>query len=416
MAGCGLRDNESAAPAPSAPTQQGAGGDQAQQTASEPMPSTGTVLLDASVMTADAAADDDAGAPPVGGRGAAAAAGAAGSAGVGPRASAAGSAGDSNGTSAECRADLDTASPPKSLEVSGALLLSDPAIIEADGTFYAFGTGPGIPVRTSTDLLSWQDAGQVFLFHPSWVQLQVDNVPELWSPDISFFGGLYHLYYAASTQGSNRSCIGHATAQSLPGPFEDQGSVLCSNVSSAQADDWNAIHPNYVQDAAGQPYLAFGSFWSGLKLVALDPETGKPRDQKLIDIAARTEQGGAIEAPFIVRRCDYFYLFVSFDRCCDGVNSTYRILVGRSQQLTGPYVDRDGKALLQGGGTELVVGDDTWHGPGHVAIFRDGDRWYEAHHAYYAGAAGTFLRQGAAYLRISELMWDEQGWPASGGP
>jgi arabinan endo-1,5-alpha-L-arabinosidase len=301
--------------------------------------------------------------------------------------------------------------------VTGALQLSDPTVIEAeDGSYYAFGTGIGLPIRKSSDLLAWQDAGAVFLFNPAWVSQQVDAAPELWSPDVSFFGERYHLYYAASKQGSNRSCIGHATASMLPGPFEDKGPVLCSNVDGETDADWNAIHPNYIADVDGAPYLAFGSFYSGVKLVALDPADGSTLDQPFVDLAARPAQGGALEAPFVVRRCDYFYLFVSFDRCCDGVNSTYKIFVGRSKQLTGPYVDRKGVPMLQGGGTQVVIGDETWHGPGHSAVFESQAHWYEAHHAYYAGRQNPTEVPGQAYLRISELMWDAEGWPASGGP
>ena len=316
--------------------------------------------------------------------------------------------------SVECTPRADAGAPER-LSVSGAIQLSDPALIESDGTFYAFSTGPGVAVRTSTDLLRWRDAGRALLLNPGWIQLRLDADPELWSPDISRFGGRYHLYYAASKQGSNRSCIGHASAAELPGPFEDHGAVLCSNVSNQQ-DDWNAIHPNYVEDEGGAPYLAFGSFWSGLKLVALDRASGAPIAETQVDLAARTAQGGAIEAPFIVRRCGYFYLFASFDRCCDGVSSTYKIHVGRAEKLTGPYLDRAGTPMLQGGGTPLVVADDTWRGPGHSAVFQREGRWYEAHHAYYAGDFDPALVQGEAYLRISELSWDADGWPASGGP
>lgn len=357
---------------------------------------------DAGAALADAAVPD----LPAAGRG---------TVGAQPSAGAAGSPNNTNERdSTECPSNI-TARVPERLSLTGAIQVSDPALIESDGTFYTFSTGPGIRIRTSTDLLSWQDAGSVFVFNPNWIQLRLEAEPELWSPDISFFGDRYHLYYAASKQGSNRSCIGHATAQSLPGPFDDQGSVLCSNVSSDD-QDWNAIHPNIVQDVDGTPYLAFGSFWSGVKLVALDPETGKPVDQTLIDLAARKQQGGAIEAPYIVHHCGFFYLFVSFDRCCDGVNSTYKIHVGRSDKLAGPYVDRAGMPMLQGGGTQLVAADDTWHGPGHSAIFKRADQWYEAHHAYYAGDFNAYYAQGEAYLRISELIWDADGWPASGGP
>jgi arabinan endo-1,5-alpha-L-arabinosidase len=158
---------------------------------------------------------------------------------------------DAGGTQdGACAPDLDPQHEPQRLELSGAVQLSDPALIESretPGTFYVFASGPGIRVRSSTDLRAWQDAGQVFLFDPPWIAAMLDAGSELWSPDVSFFGGVYHLYYAVSKQGNNRSCIGHATSRTLPGPFEDRGSVLCSSLG-AQRDNWNAIHPNYVED------------------------------------------------------------------------------------------------------------------------------------------------------------------------
>lgn len=313
-----------------------------------------------------------------------------------------------------CEPDLDSAHLPKPVHLDGSLGISDPDIIQYESRFYAYGTGVGIPVKTSTDMRTWRDAGTVFPRQPAWIARRIEGVEDLWSPDVSFFGGVYHLYYAASKQGSERSCIGHATAASPTGPFADTGAVLCSNVD-ADKDDWNAIHPNHVRDAQGNGYLAFGSFWSGIKLVALN-EAGDAVSGAQIALAERPTQGRAIEAPFIVHRCGYYYLFVSFDRCCDGVNSTYKVFVGRAQELAGPYVDRDGRAMLEGGGTLLIAGDDTWHGPGHSAVFASMGRWYEAHHAYYAGAARSSFQTGQPYLRISELAWDADGWPAAGGP
>jgi arabinan endo-1,5-alpha-L-arabinosidase len=228
----------------------------------------------------------------------------------------------------------------------------------------------------------------------------------LWAPDLSFFGGQYHLYYSVSTFGSNASCIGHATRASMSsGSFRDQGSVVCSNHGSK--DDWNAIDPNVVVDEAGAPWLVFGSFWSGIKAVALNPD-GTRKDSALHALASRG--GGAIEGPFVVRRCGYYYLFVSFDRCCDGVNSTYNIRVGRAQKVLGPYLDRAGKPMLEGGGTLLVSGAGRWHGPGHNAVLFSGKRAYNVYHAYDANS------NGASMLRVSELVWDNEGWPVSGGP
>lgn len=312
---------------------------------------------------------------------------------------------------AEDRCDVavyDRAKPLVALTLSGNLGTHDPALIEQDGTFYLWQTGPRVPGKTSLDLMNWQGTpsalgGQ----NPAWIAREVPGATDLWAPDISFFGGKYHLYYSASTFGSNASCIGHATRASLKtGAFADQGSVVCSNHGSK--DDWNAIDPNVVVDGSGTPWLVFGSFWSGIKAVELNQDGARKAGAAVHALASR--QGGAIEAPFVVRRCGYYYLFVSFDRCCAGVDSTYNIRVGRSPNVLGPYVDREGKTMLNGGGTLLVKGAGRWHGPGHNAVIFQGKRAYNVYHAYDGDNGGR------STLRVSELAWDEQGWPVSGGP
>jgi arabinan endo-1,5-alpha-L-arabinosidase len=295
---------------------------------------------------------------------------------------------------------------PKSLKLSGDLGTHDPVVVSADGMYYEFQTGRGIPTKTSADLLRWKNAGSVFAQNPAWIAQQVSGATDLWAPDVSHFNGKFHLYYSASTFGSNKSCIGHATRDSLTsGSWQDQGSVVCSNAGNAK-DDWNALDPNAVVDEAGTPWLVFGSFWSGIKLVKLTAE-GKRADNELTAVAGRN--GGAIEAPFIVRRCGYYYLFVSFDKCCAGADSTYRVMVGRSRELKGPYVDRAGVAMRDGGGTQVVAGAGAWKGPGHNAVLHTDKGDYNIYHAYAAS-------DGHSELRISELFWDAEAWPVSGGP
>jgi len=309
------------------------------------------------------------------------------------------------GGSTSCEVGVhDPANPPATLTLSGNLGTHDPVMIEADGVWYEFQTGPRIYGKTSDDLLAWDGTPSALgAANPAWVADRVPGATDLWAPDISFFGGQYHLYYSASTFGSNTSCIGHATRPSLSsGSWSDQGPVVCSQDS----DDFNAIDPNVIIDEAGTPWLAFGSFWDGIRAIELTPD-GARASEDLHPLASRG--GGAIEAPFIVRRCDYYYLFVSFDSCCQGADSTYNIRVGRSASVLGPYVDRDGEPMLDGGGTLLVSGDATWKGPGHNAVIFDGNAAYNVYHAYAAS-------DGAATLRISELVWDAEGWPISGGP
>jgi arabinan endo-1,5-alpha-L-arabinosidase len=303
---------------------------------------------------------------------------------------------------------LDPSKPPRVLALTGDLGTHDPAAIASNGSYFLFQTGRGIPTKRSSNLLEWRRGSSVFASNPAWIAQRVPGATDLWAPDISNFGGTFHLYYSASTFGSNRSCIGHATATSLEsGTFADQGPVVCSNYNGAR-DDWNAIDPNVVIDAAGTPWLAFGSFWSGLKLVRLD-STGARADDVVLSIAARPGST-AIEAPFIVRRGEYYYLFASFDKCCAGTDSTYNVRVGRAKEVRGPYVDDAGTAMTQGGGKMFLQGAGRYHGPGHSAVLIDGKMAYDIHHAYDANA------NGASVLRISELAWNAEGWPISGGP
>src|SRR5215207_425073 len=152
----------------------------------------------------------------------------------------------------------------------------DPSIIKDRDTFYIFSTRAGIAIRCSKDLVNWRLCGDVFAHLPEWAVKDVPGLRGLWAPDVSYFNGKYHLYYSASTFGSNRSSIGLATNETLDPESEkyrwvDQGKVISSDVR----DDWNAIDPNVVLDEQNQPWLSFGSFWGGIKLRKLDQTTGK---------------------------------------------------------------------------------------------------------------------------------------------
>jgi arabinan endo-1,5-alpha-L-arabinosidase len=288
----------------------------------------------------------------------------------------------------------------------------DPSIIKEGDTFYIFSTRAGISVRCSKDLVVWRLCGDVFAHLPHWSVKDVQGLRGLWAPDVSYFNGRYHLYYSASTFGSNRSSIGLATNQTLdPASDKYQWTDKGAVISSYASDDWNAIDPNIILDERGQPWLSFGSFWGGIKLRKIDPATGNldSKDQTLYSLASRPRTSslpGAVEAPFIIRKNGYYYLFVSFDFCCRGKESTYNIRVGRSRLVTGPYKDRNGDDLRSGGGTLVVGSQGRWRGPGHCSILQDEDGEKIVYHAYDAE------KRGAATLRISPLVWDAEGWPA----
>ncbi|XXX79500.1 arabinan endo-1,5-alpha-L-arabinosidase [Sorangium sp. So ce134] len=370
---------------------------------------TTTSATTASTSSSGGAGGDAGATAGTGGDGGAGGAGGAGATGGAGQTGGAGGTGGGEAGDRCAEAILDPASPPEALRLSGNLGTHDPVIIKAGDRYHLFQTGDRLPMKISSNLIDWQDAGRVFDAKPAWLGGKVPGVDHLWAPDISRFGDTYHLYYSASTFGSNESCIGHATKASLDTrePWTDRGAAICSN--DGARDDWNAIDPNVAIDEEGTPWLAFGSFWSGIKMVKLTP-SGERADAELHALASRPDAGGALEAPFIVRRCGFYYLFVSFDACCRGTDSTYKIAVGRSTRITGPYVDKEGREMRSGGGTLLVQGDSRWRGPGHNAVVFEGGQAYNIYHAYDADA------NGAPTLRISELVWDDDGWPRSGGP
>ncbi len=256
---------------------------------------------------------------------------------------------------------------------------------------------------------------------PDWIKKESPETKEVWAPDISYFNGLYHLYYAFSAFGRNTSGIALLTNKTLDPKspdfrWEDQGLVL----RSLKEDDFNAIDPNLVLDDHGGAWLAFGSFWSGIKMRRIDPKTGKlaEEDTKLYSLASRARPDNppppppglpanwqAIEAPFIIHHRDDYYLFVSFDLCCRGTKSTYKTMVGRSHSVTGPYADATGKPMMQGGGTLLLEGNQRWLGPGGESLVQQKDGDIIVFHAYDA-------KTGRPSLQISTLGWKD-GWPSA---
>jgi len=273
----------------------------------------------------------------------------------------------------------------------------DPTLIRGGSTWYLFHTGRGIQASRSTDGgRTWEPAPPVIHDRPAWWD---DAVPEhysleAWAPDAWTYRGRTWLAYAISTFGSNGSAIGLLSAETPAGPWRDDGLL----VRSTAKDDFNAIDPELATDEAGAPWLAFGSFWSGIQLVPLDPSTLRPSGARHL-LAARPE---GIEAPALVHHAGYYFLFVSVGRCCQGVASTYRIAVGRARAIVGPYLDRSGKDLRSGGGEILLVGDDRWKGPGGQDVV-DGDLL--VYHAYDASDGGK------AKLRTATLAWGADGWP-----
>jgi len=285
--------------------------------------------------------------------------------------------------------------------LTGTLGAHDPSPIKQGDAWWCFVTGAGLRVKTSPDGLNWMQSTPLFATELDWWRKYAPAMRQLdvWAPDIHEFGGRVWCYYSVSEFGRNNSAIGLKSCTSLAaGDWRDDGLVINSRRGQ---DAYNAIDPFLTTDREGRPWLTFGSWFDGIQIVALDSATMKPSGP--IRCVARRENG--IEGPNIVYANGHYYLFVSIDKCCQGVNSTYKIVYGRSERITGPYVDKAGIALLEGGGTVLEAGSERWKGPGGQRVFKNGDLWAIARHAYDP------QNNGRPMLLISDLFWDADGWP-----
>lgn len=282
--------------------------------------------------------------------------------------------------------------------------------------YYVVATAPGIKLLQSTDLRSWQAVGTVFDKPvPDWAHDEIPGARNIWAPDLSYHDGLYYLYYSVSTMGSQRSVIGLAVNKSIDPAspnykWQDRGKVIESNPKD---HDFNAIDPALFVDQDGRWLLFFGSYWTGIKVVEVDPATGKPKPGAEIKAVASHPDSPSrdIEAAFVVHHDGYYYLFVSWGSCCDGAKSTYHVVVGRSRNATGPYVDAAGKPMLEGGGTLVLAGDERWRGPGHNGIITTDEGQWMVYHTYdmhHLDAQRT--------LQVRPLTWTKDGWPTVGDP
>jgi arabinan endo-1,5-alpha-L-arabinosidase len=307
------------------------------------------------------------------------------------------------------------APPPRQL--TGDLHTHDPSLVRdgRHGDWYVLSTGDPavangtVQIRQSSDLAHWSLVGTVFDEIPAWVRGEVPGVANIWAPDVHFHDGLHYLYYAGSTFGSNRSIIGLATNTTLNPHDPDYRWVDRGLVTRSTPDnDYNAIDPGIVEDASGTPWMAFGSFWSGIRMLRLQWPSGKPVEGQAepLRLADRHVPPNAIEAPYVIQRQGWYYLLVSIDFCCRGTDSTYKIAVGRSRTVTGPYLDQLGTPLLHGGGTVILSEQGTMIGPGGQSVFGE----ILAHHFYDATAGGDFR------LSLRMINWSADGWPRLTGP
>lgn len=307
---------------------------------------------------------------------------------------------------------------------SDVMDIHDPAIAKQGDTYYIYSSSPLGSFYSSPDLRTWTEEGQVFESLPDWVIEELPDPDHIGAPDIAWFDGKWVMYYQSHIGGTCNAGIGVATNTTLDPDdeaylWDDHGLVLRSTPLSEDTgllcgvDEvlFNAIDPHLFIDVDGKPWLVFGSTLGGLMLVDIDPETFKPTQhpRDFVQLAARDllQEDPIIEGAYIIHREGWYYLFLSHDRCCQGADTTYKILVGRSQALAGPYVDKEGTSLLEEGGTVLIEREGELIGTGHADVYSEGGYDYLVHHAYDAALDYRSV------LNIRRLVWGGDGWPTA---
>ncbi|MCC8144644.1 MAG: family 43 glycosylhydrolase [Tannerellaceae bacterium] len=278
-----------------------------------------------------------------------------------------------------------------------AVSLPDPTIIKAeDGYFYLYATEdtPHVPIYRSRDLVNWNYMGTAFKEN---TRPDFEPGGGIWAPDIEYIDGKYYLFYSMSVWGGEWTCgIGVATAEKPAGPFTDQGKLFRSNEIGVQ----NSIDPFYIQEE-GVHYLFWGSF-RGI----YGAEITKEGDSFTVGTPVQVA-GTAFEGTYIHKKDGYYYMFASIGSCCDGVNSTYELVVGRATELFDDYVDKEGRSMMDNGYTVVIGRNDKFVGNGHCSeIVQDdaGNDWIFYHGVNVNDPSGRVLL-------MDQVKWDEAGWP-----
>ncbi len=288
----------------------------------------------------------------------------------------------------------------------------DPTMIRDDrGVYSLLTTNNLLEIRQSNDMVTWTSMGKILSAVPAWMKNIYSDITDIWAPQIVYRNSRYWVYYCGSSFGSNNSIIGVASSPTLDTKasnyaWTDHGEVLRTTTSN----NYNAIDPELIVDKNGKVWLSFGSFWDGIRMVEIDPATGKRLASNTTVYALASRGGSGIEGPSTIEHNGYYYLFTSWDACCAGTSSTYRTMVGRATSANGSYVDKQNRSLKSNYSEELLKGYGRYYGPGGGSPFRNGRRDYYALH-YYDGN-----KSGAPTLQIREIVWTDDNWPVLAQP
>lgn len=271
----------------------------------------------------------------------------------------------------------------------------DPSVMDGgDGYYYLFATGGGI--YRSTNLINWTYLSFAFAVQPSFVKNG-----GIWALDASKIGDKYVIYFAMSVWGGVDSCgIGVAYSSKPQGPyvFVNPGGKLFYSYDIGVK---NSIDPCYVEDN-GKKYLIWGSFYGIYAIELSEDGLSLKKGAEKVKIA-----GSAFEGSYIYKHNGYYYYFGSTGSCCEGVNSTYKTVYGRSKNLLGPYVNSYGGTMLNNQYNILIQGNNLWAGTGHNAEFvedRLGQTWI-MYHAYSRAEPDK-----GRMVLLDRVLW-KNDWP-----
>ena len=288
----------------------------------------------------------------------------------------------------------------------------DPSIVRYEDGYALMVTNNMLTLYTSEDAINWNALGRTLSSIPNWLKTVTNNqIEDIWAPDLNYFGNQFRVYYTGSAFGKNTSGIGLMTnSQPTKDGWRDMGEV----VRSGSGNNYNAIDADVVKDVNNNYWMVFGSWWDGIRMIRLDESTGKQSssDNTVYRLASRN--GSGIEGPSLIEHNGQYFLFTAWDVCCkmgsELNQNTYKTAMGRSDNITGPYIDRSGKELTNGGGTILMERYGRYYGPGGGEAFKDLNRIRFVHHYYNSKS------NGAPTLHVRDLVFTEDNWPEMGQP
>ena len=295
----------------------------------------------------------------------------------------------------------------------------DPSMVRFEDGYALMSTNNNLQLWTSEDAYTWQNHKSTVSAIPQWAYQYAPGTEGIWAPDLYYMNGEFRAYYCVSVFGKRSSAIGYtATTSIVPGTtgygWKDHGHVIHTTTS----DKYNAIDADVVRDTKGNYWMAFGSFGLGIQLIKLDGKTGYQAsdDKTVYNIARRTSKasGGAEEGPSLIEHGGKYFLFTAWDICCQqGANieqTTYKTAYGRADKVTGPYKDRAGYDMANGGGTILLERYGRYVGPGGGEAFQDLNRVRFVHH-YYDLNGDKFN-----HIHIRDVVFTDDNWVEMGQP